>query len=138
MPECHKCEWDGKQSKRCLKCKGPAETNHKGRSIVSLDAKDGREFDFALPVGSISDPVRAVADTLRSLLQLDPVTQRLIMRMMLAPDQSLTCTATRMGLSLSAAHGRLKRARTRIPALKGVIPMRLLSDGRRKKAHDGA
>ena len=38
MPECHKCEHDGKRSEACLTCRGAAETNHKGRSHVSIDA----------------------------------------------------------------------------------------------------
>ena len=38
MPECHKCVHNGKGSEACWTCKGPAETNHKGRSHVSIDA----------------------------------------------------------------------------------------------------
>jgi hypothetical protein len=38
MPECHKCPHNGKRSSACLKCKGPAESNHHGRTFVSVDA----------------------------------------------------------------------------------------------------
>jgi DNA-binding NarL/FixJ family response regulator len=42
MPECHRCPYNGKHSKACLKCKGPADTNHKGKSFVSIDSGDGQ------------------------------------------------------------------------------------------------
>jgi len=42
MPECHKCPHDGKGSDACITCGGAAETNHKGRSHVSIDAGDGQ------------------------------------------------------------------------------------------------
>jgi len=40
MPECHRCQHNGTESPACLKCRGPAETNHRGRVFVSLDAGD--------------------------------------------------------------------------------------------------
>lgn len=38
MPECHKCPHNGLGHADCLTCKGPPETNHKGRTFVSLDS----------------------------------------------------------------------------------------------------
>ena len=40
MPECHRCEHNQTGSAACLKCRGPAETNHKGRTFLSIDAGD--------------------------------------------------------------------------------------------------
>lgn len=41
MPECHKCPHNGKGHPECLTCQGPPETNHRGRSHISIDAGDG-------------------------------------------------------------------------------------------------
>lgn len=38
MPECHNCPHNGRANEACLACKGPPETNHKGKTFVSLDA----------------------------------------------------------------------------------------------------
>lgn len=41
MPECHNCPYNGKGNPICLTCQGPPETNHKGRTHLSMDAGDG-------------------------------------------------------------------------------------------------
>ncbi len=38
MPTCHTCEFDGKGDDACLRCRGPAEPSHKGRTHISIDA----------------------------------------------------------------------------------------------------
>ena len=39
MPSCHTCPHNGKHHTRaCLKCPGPAETDHHGRNHISLDS----------------------------------------------------------------------------------------------------
>jgi hypothetical protein len=38
MPECHTCDRNGKSDPACLKCRGPAETNHRGKTFLSIDA----------------------------------------------------------------------------------------------------
>lgn len=41
MPECHNCPYNGKGNPICLTCPGPPETNHKGRTHLSMDAGEG-------------------------------------------------------------------------------------------------
>lgn len=45
MPECHNCPHNGSPTDACLSCKGPPETNHKGKTWVSLDATEGERDD---------------------------------------------------------------------------------------------
>ena len=79
MPECHRCQHNGTESPACLKCRGPAETNHKGRVFVSLDSGEkrqtGAEVEAAMQVAAYEPPdVEVVAlpdcclDTARRLL----------------------------------------------------------------------
>lgn len=42
MPECHRCDHDGRCDPRCLRCKGPPDSNHKGRTFISFDAGSGK------------------------------------------------------------------------------------------------
>jgi hypothetical protein len=43
MPMCHKCEWNGKGSEKCLTCKDTLSTPcNKGRCHVSIDAGGGQ------------------------------------------------------------------------------------------------
>lgn len=43
MPECHSCSENGKQSQACLACKGPADTNHRGQTFLSINASQGSD-----------------------------------------------------------------------------------------------
>lgn len=48
MPECHSCLDNGKRSQACLTCNGPADTNHRGQTFLSINASqqgaDGQTF----------------------------------------------------------------------------------------------
>ena len=63
MPECHSCKHNGLSWPGCLRCKGPADTNHKGQTFVSLDA--GSERGQTLGECEASEPFdldKAVSD----------------------------------------------------------------------------
>jgi len=56
MPECHKCLLNGQRSPKCLSCKGPPDTNHKGASHISIDAgEDDRTLGETLASLAVSD-----------------------------------------------------------------------------------
>lgn len=38
MPECHNCPENGKQSQACIACNGPADTNHRGQTFLSINS----------------------------------------------------------------------------------------------------
>ncbi len=56
MPECHNCAHNGRRSEACLTCSGPPETNHKGKTWVSLDSGDDPQT--AAMVEAVMEPVR--------------------------------------------------------------------------------
>jgi hypothetical protein len=79
---------------------------------------------------------QAFADALHGLLRLDRVTRDLVAARMLDPHEDLPSILRRLGLRISvqAAHSRLRLARKQWPALRSVLHMRLLSEGRRSPA----
>lgn len=139
MPECHKCEMNGKRSRRCLTCEGPRGDTHHGQTFVSLDALDGYEADVpatadAQPATPMDQVRTAFGWVMRCWLQLDARDKRLVAERMLDPSKPIHATATKLRITTQAAHARLKALRESWPALRIVIPMKLLSDGKRRKA----
>ena len=138
MPECHACLWNGKKSRRCLTCRGPSETNRKGRSILSLNSPgvEAQAVRAAIGEDLADDLLARCAAVFRAWLCLDPTLRHLVAARLRWPQMPLRVLASRLHLSTQLAHKRLKLAREKWPALKDAIPMRLLSDGRRKKARE--
>jgi hypothetical protein len=132
MPECHKCRHNGKRRKVCLRCPGPStKLYNSGQTIVSMEAKQGDEHDVLLFQAEQYD---ALAHVLNAWLRLDRKTARLLRFYLLSPEAGITALAQRVGISQQAVHERLKKARRDWPALKFVIPMKLLDEGNRKPA----
>ena len=138
MPECHACLWNGKKSRRCLTCRGPSETNRKGRSILSLNSPgvEAQAVRAAIGEDLADDLLARCAAVFRAWLCLDPTLRHLVaarLRWPLLPGQ-LEAFVRELGREVQAA-GQYSQ-RHLWPALKDAIPMRLLSDGRRKKARE--
>jgi len=69
MPECHKCLLNGQRSPKCLSCKGPPDTNHKGASHISIDAgEDDRTLGETL--ASLATPRPVDDDSLADALDM--------------------------------------------------------------------
>lgn len=135
MPECHSCEWNNKGTRHCLTCRGPAETNHKHRVFVSIDALRGNEAEILRgAVESDDDKMAAFVSLTQAWLKLDRTTSRIVSARLSDRTAPLRIIAKRCRISTQAAHARLKRAREQWPALEDAIPMKLLKDGLRKAA----
>jgi len=68
VPECHRCQYDGKGDPHCLTCKGPPATNNKGRYVVSRDSGGGHRSEAEVA----SDTKRiSVARTYNPAKELD-------------------------------------------------------------------
>ena len=137
MPECHTCPYDGKATRRCITCNGFEEKGRKGTCFVSIDALDGHQSEIIPEIqvdwlpGCNTAMARAAA-AMHAFLRLDRKTCRLVSAYMSSPNTPLRVLAKRMRFSTQAAHARLKKARKAWPALADAIPMKLLSEGKRK------
>jgi hypothetical protein len=135
MPECHKCPLDGRPTRECLNCRGPADTNHKGRVHIELDE--------ALACYSQRQPfVRRgefapVAEFLRGCMELDGRTRDLIFARLLDPTVPLRVLGRRHRMSLQAVHARFLRAAADWPVLLDLLQIER-RPGHRKSKQAGA
>lgn len=126
MPECHKCPLNGTGSAECLMCMGPAESNHKGRSHISMDAGMGAqtlgEVKAAMGVWRGTGEVRAglppvSADAVKvatMMLELDEAEFRLV-RGLLRDGKSMAAIAREEGLARATVSARVKKLVERHP-----------------------
>jgi hypothetical protein len=143
MPECHKCphapavaagkfagvRWD---KVPCATCKLTDEPNHKGRSHVSRDssgAVDAEESRAVPAEYSGSDSFRrcdleAGLRVLLTILDDAPETGRIILFRISHPMKPLKVIAGELGISVQAAHSRLRRACRKWPELSAVVAYR--------------
>lgn len=132
MPECHTCKYDGEKSRRCLKCKGPAERHRDGQNIVSMDALVGLELSASSsPVPAMTGLLAHCGYVLAAWMNLPAKSRDLVAWRLANPYTSLRVYARRHRTTVQTIHLRLKAAREEWPALKQSIPMRLLQDGRK-------
>lgn len=147
MPECHKCPHApdvraGKyrgvpfEQTPCHPCRLSEDLSNHGRSHVSMDSSPAGEHEAvrsaALVVPTDSDQEAADADpqgkaftafatALRCFMALSPQTREIVAFRILHPEQSLRVVAKRLGITIQAAHNRLKQAVEKWPALGSVI-----------------
>ena len=113
MPECHKCRWNGKRSKRCLTCRGAGDTNHKGQSFVSIDAGDDSqtlgEVEASLMRVRPAMDADAVPDVARRIMAafMDLTPQEFALVQGLMRQRSLADIARDTGETRAAACARL-------------------------------
>ncbi len=134
MPECHHCPHNGTASPACLDCKGPPETNHKGKTWVSLDSGEGPQT--AAMVEAVMEPIQTAgecggvamesccADAARRLLAylvgLSPTDLSLV----LARVRGLPMAAwgRRYGVTKQGAQQRWRAIVRRHPEMEGMFP----------------
>ena len=137
MPDCHKCKHNLKKHRACIKCKGPSETNHKGRSHKTLDIvnKHGDSWADAeasqaiiarnaKPVVSASPEMLEAAAFVDRLFRVDRKTYGIIRFLFLHPGTPLRSVAKRFGISTQAAHHRLKELSITWPQLKQLVGLK--------------
>lgn len=118
MPECHKCPHNGTGNPICLTCAGPPDTNHRGRSHISIDAGEG-----AQTLGEVAASMQvqeADQQTVREPAGIDAARRVLHEFVTLADDdvrlvcslmrgESMAAVAKREGLTRAAVSWRVKR-----------------------------
>lgn len=69
MPECHNCPKNGQHSRDCIKCKGPAETNHKAQNMLHYQQAEDIELIMTPPQRTADLDIQpCCADVIRRLL----------------------------------------------------------------------
>lgn len=119
MPECHKCPHNGTGSPACLTCAGPPDTNHRGRSHISIDAGDDAQT-LGEVAASMQQMQEAEQQTGREPAGIDAARRVLHEFVTLADDdvrlvcslmrgESMAAVAKREGLTRAAVSWRVKR-----------------------------
>ena len=119
MPECHKCPHNGTGNPICLTCAGPPDTNHRGRSHISIDAGEGAqtlgEVEASMQVQEEADQqtamepagIDAARRVLHEFVMLADDDVRLVCSLM--RGESMAAVAKREGLTRAAVSWRVKR-----------------------------
>lgn len=121
--DCHKCQHNGKGSTACLSCKGPSETNHKGRSHVSIDA-GGNSQTMGEVEASISVMFKDVkskfprihpdaAKVALAFLSMDDADFRLVKALL--GGKTMASVAREAGLTRAAVSAQVKRLAVKHP-----------------------
>lgn len=125
MPECHKCPHNGTGSPACLTCAGPPDTNHRGRSHISIDAGEGAQT-LGEVAASMQQMQEADQQTAMEPAEIDAARRVLHEFVMLADDdvrlvcslmrgESMAAVAKREGLTRAAVSWRVKRLAAKHP-----------------------
>lgn len=137
MPECHSCQHNGKNSLACLRCPGPPQTNHKGRSHISIDsgASGGTlgEVEAVLHAARQSPPPKediqadraAVCRFVAKFFEMDEKSLRIVRYRFMHPDVPLSKIAKRHRVSTQSVHQRLKKLAEDWPAVKHLVGLKL-------------
>tara|TARA_Y100000310_G_scaffold26845_1_gene25579 strand:+ start:221 stop:748 length:528 start_codon:yes stop_codon:yes gene_type:complete len=156
LPECHKCTVDadikaGRYKRAvwanvpCSACPNVIDTNSTIARIEGLPSHGGRvhvrfqENVHDVPTAaagtdpSMTEAGEMAAYVLKSVLELDPGTREVVMERIAHPDHSFRVIADRLGIGVSTAHDRLRKAREEWPALASAIPMSSWAWSKRKK-----
>ena len=149
MSECHKCrvarDIEAGRYRNvdfvdtpCAQCRLSGELTHKGRSHVSRDSSDAVSATEAIEADrrdeyeQLDGRLEAFAGFLNQFMALPPVTRDIVARRFTHPNRPLNQVARQYGITVQAAHSRLKRALDRWPVLRTVIEMRTY-----RRDHDG-
>ena len=138
MPECHNCPHNGKASRACLRCDGPAETNHHGESHVTMDSEtqQSRPVVDAVLHPASKPGYRPAAQVLmeqmarfaRHLFEADYLTYMIIRARFNDPQMPLATIAKRHRITTQAVHQRLQRCAEIWPGVRVLIGLRLTRD----------
>lgn len=143
MPNCHKCQYNGKSNPICLTCPGPSETpNNHGHTHVSIDAatneSDGGSYGANLASLAIfnkditsesSEDInnainKCVDDRLKILLckiqAMSPEWLTLFFALM-HPSRTRNQTAVHLGLTTRQLRGKIDTMHTKYEFTKSVI-----------------
>lgn len=102
MAECHKCRFNGLGNPICIRCPGPADTNHHGQTHISMDAgADAQTF------GEVEASLRRVAqpEIARELPEIDAA-RRVLAEFMALSDPDLRLVRALMRGESMAAFGK--------------------------------
>lgn len=159
MPECHSCptaveiangdhittNWE---ELPCRECVLSENAKNKHSTHISLQAGDYARNEMGLKMaadqeagefaGAVFFARQDLQDGLRQLLDLlteNPKSATVVLFRICFPERPLREVAEKMGISVQAAHSRLKKVRQGWPDLARVIPMKSWEWG--KGGHDG-
>jgi len=137
MPSCHTCPHNGKKRAACIRCRGPAETNHHGTRHVSMDSKanaqGSAEIEAALarfqaeqersPEAPDNAGMDAARRVLAAFVDLPPADRDLVCWRMQNPRVNLLRFAgrhARKAKTKQALYARMQRIAARHPLI-GVV-----------------
>lgn len=136
MPECHNCPaYLNPQYRKmpfektpCAKCRLSDEPRHAGKSHVSRDSSDAVEADESIRslavTGDVHDSLTdAFLMWITEFMRLPPLTRDLVAKRLLFPQVPMRVMARKHGITVQAAHSRIRRALDHAPALKSVLIM---------------
>ena len=132
MPECHKCQHDGKGRRACLTCPGPSDApNHKGRSHISIDAITGenmRSVESMMPAPTTQEPEpeHPASAAVRWIAHLPPQDTAVLQAAIKTPDASIREIGRQTGYSTRKVAVAMRRIVASVPvegsaALRGLF-----------------
>lgn len=129
MPDCHNCPLDGSGSDECLRCTGPADTNHHGKTHVSWEAVESFEGSFSYGTDHIKERAIIIAFS-HMILLLEEKTRNMLFRR-IAGEEYKTISR-HYGISPQAVELRLTKAMRDSPAIRDMLADKLEKQKRRK------
>ena len=125
MPDCHKCQFNEKPTKRCLTCKGPSvkPANH-GQRIVSLDTMPESEI-AKLKVIPTSSRETKFADFMRLWLRMPTRSRDMLAQAIVSRPRSNAAIARASGVSRQAVSKHLIKLAAEHPELRTVLRLRM-------------
>lgn len=111
MPNCHRCQHDGKGHADCLACPGPSETpNNQGCTVVEWDAVQN-VIELATPDAEQVNPRHErILDFMRSWLRLAPATRDALAMRLTQPELSQAEIGRRIGVTREATRKAIVKA----------------------------
>lgn len=123
MPDCHKCKWNGKGNKRCLKCKGPSMSpNHHGEIHISLEYLQNSQI---LNNRITKQRESKLAEFMRSWIHMNTKTRNLVSAIMANTTISQAAIARKLNVSRQAVHKNLVNIIKEHPTLKSVLTQKM-------------
>lgn len=127
MPECHKCRWNGKRSKRCIRCKGPSAmpVNH---GVTHLSFDEISEAETAIKPNLKPGHVWQVASFtcfMRAWLRMSPKSRNILARVIADGSISRSSIARNLRIAPQAVQQRLIYIARKNPSLKTVLRLRM-------------
>ena len=128
MPECHKCQWNLKGKRHCIKCKGPSMNpiNH-GKTHVSLEHTPESETAM-VPVEKqprIDRRFEALAQFMHVWFRLSIQDRNILSQLVIDASQTESTMARRYRVSPQAIQQRLLGLAEKYPEIKAVLKPRI-------------